>query len=163
MATAVLKADKAPRRDNLARLILTVALVAGVAVATVSYLASSLMIPGPAERAGTNELEAHGAQVWVTFCSESAYEPRFWPECTEAVPEWRERGAERLIQYCTEGVASRMFRRDDCLAADRPMVGLSGGPQPKDLAAGLIGGLAVAAILGAREWSRGRRQDGAGH
>ncbi len=169
MATAVLKADradKAPkpaRREPLGRYLIIVALIAGLVVGTASYLASSLMIPGPTERAGTEELRARGAEVWIVFCSESAYEPRFWPECTQSTPEWRERGAERLIQYCTEGVASRMFRRDDCLAADRPMVGLSGGPQPKDLASGLIGGLAVAAILGAREWYRGRRQDGAGH
>jgi hypothetical protein len=158
MATAVLNSTNTPRREGLARFVITVALVAGLAVATVSYLASSLMIPGPAVRAETAELEARGAQVWVTFCSESAYEPRFWPECTLGPDEWRQRGAERLIQFCTQGVPSRLFTADDCLAADRPMLALSGGPRPQDAVAGVIGALVAAVAVGGLVWYRSRRQ-----
>jgi hypothetical protein len=96
--------------------------------------------------------------VWVTFCSESAYEPRFWPECTEAVPEWRERGAERLIQFCTAGVPSRLFTADDCLAADRPMMGLAHGPRPQDGLAGVIGVVVAAVAVSGLAWYRSRRQ-----
>ena len=163
MDTAVLKAGnttKTPRREHLARFVIAVSLAAGLAVATVSYLASSLMIPGPAERAGTEELRARGAEVWIVFCSESAYEPRFWPECTQSTPEWRERGAERLVQFCTESVPSRLFRRDDCLAADRPMVALSGSPRAQDAAAGVIGALVVAAVVGPVAWYRRRDRSG---
>ena len=123
MASAVLKAHKPARREHLARFVIAVSLAAGLAVATVSYLASSLSIPAPAQRAGTEELQARGAEVWIVFCSESAYEPRFWPECTQSTPEWRERGAERLIQFCTQSVPSRLFTPNDCLAADRPLRG----------------------------------------
>ena len=158
MATAVLKTTNTPRRENLARSVITIAIVAGLAVAALSYLASSLQIPAPAQRAETAELEARGAQVWVTFCSESAYEPHFWPECTEAVPEWRERGAERLIRFCTEGVPSRLFTADDCLAADRPMLALAGGPRPQDAVAGVIGAVVVAAVVGGLAWYRSRRE-----
>jgi len=158
MATAVLKADKAPRRENLARFIVTAALVAGLAVATVSYLATSLQIPAPAVRAGTEELEARGAQVWFVFCSESAYEPRFWPECTLGPDEWRERGAERLVQFCTEAVPSRLFSADDCLAADRPMLALAGGPRPQDAVVGVIGAVVAAVGVGGLAWYRSRRE-----
>jgi hypothetical protein len=158
MATAALEAATAPRREHLVRFVLVVSLAAGLAVATASYLGSSLMIPGPEERAGTEELRARGAQVWVTFCSESAYEPRFWPECVDSAPEWRQRGAERLVQFCTESVPSRLFRRDDCVAADRPMVALSGGPRPQDAAAGVIGAGLVAGIVGLLAWRRRRRE-----
>jgi hypothetical protein len=69
------------------------------------------------------------------------------------------RGAERLIQFCTESVPSRMFRRDDCLASDRPIAALSGSPRPQDAAAGIIGALATAVILGGLTWfRRGRDQ-----
>ncbi len=159
MATAVLKADNAPRREHRMRYLIAVSLVFGLAIAAVSYLASSLMIPGPAERAQTDELRARGAEVWVTFCSASAYEPRFWPECTLSTPEWRERGAERLVQFCTESVPSRLFTRDDCLASDRPMVGLSGGPRAQDAAAGAIGAGLAAVAVGGLGWYRGRRQE----
>ena len=130
---------------------------AGLAIATLSYLATSLSIPAPAQRAGTEELEARGAQVWVVFCSESAYEPRFWPECVHGPEEWRELGAERLVQFCTASVPSRLFTRDDCLAADRPMVALSGDPRPEHAAAGVIGAVLVAGILGSVAWYRRRR------
>jgi len=158
MATAVLKTTNTPRRENMARFVITASLVAGLAVAAVSYLASSLQVPAPAQRAETAELEARGAQVWVTFCRESAYEPRFWPECTEAVPEWRERGAERLVQFCTEAVPSRLFTADDCLASDRPMLALSGGPRPQDAVLGVIGALVVAVVVSGLAWYRSRRE-----
>jgi hypothetical protein len=159
MATAVLKADNAPRREHPTRHLIVVSLAFGLAIALISYLGSSLIIPGPAERAQTDELEARGAEVWVTFCSESAYEPRFWPECTLNTPEWRERGAERLVQFCTQGVPSRLFTRDDCLASDRPMVGLSGPPRPRDAAAGVIGAGLAAVAVGGLAWYRRRGQE----
>jgi MYXO-CTERM domain-containing protein len=157
MASAVLKAHKPARREHLARFVIAVSLAAGLAVATVSYLASSLSIPAPAQRAGTEELQARGAQVWVVFCSESAYEPRFWPECVHGPDEWRELGAERLVQFCTASVPSRLFTRNDCLAADRPIAGLSGGPQPEHAAAGVIGAAVAAAMVGGLAWYRRRR------
>jgi hypothetical protein len=161
MASAVLKAGKKPRTaQHPARSVIATSLAFGLAVALVSYLAAALMLPGPAERAGTEELEARGAQIWIEFCAESAYEPRFWPECTQSTPEWRVRGAERLIQFCTESVPSRMFRPDDCLAADRPFAGLSGPPRAQDLGLGVIGAGVTALILGGLAWYRGRRPAG---
>lgn len=157
MATAV----KAPRRTRLARVVIAVSLVAGLAVAAVSYLGSSLMIPGPADRAGTDELRARGAAVWVEFCNYSWYEPHFWPECVGDPDDWRPRGADRLVAFCTQGVASRLFSRADCLAEDRPVAALSGGPRPQDAAAGLIGAGVAAVVVTPLAWIRGRRRESA--
>jgi hypothetical protein len=50
-----------------------------------------------------------------------------------------------------------LFTRNDCLAADRPIAGLSGGPQPEHAAAGVIGAAVAAAMVGGLAWYRRRR------
>lgn len=131
------------------------ALLLGLAIGAISYLSSALAIPGPAERASTDELRQRGADVYQTFCGNLA-EPRWWPECVGDADEERPRGAQALVRFCSTGVASRMFTTSDCLSSERPAAALTGAPGLDDALTGGVGALASFGVLAA--WSAARRR-----
>lgn len=141
-------ADRRPAPPNRprARAVLAVALSIGLAAGLVSYFASSLSLADPV-RAGTAELRERGAAGFFEFCAVPKFEPRFWPECIGGADDWRERGADRLVAFCTEGEPSRFFHFRDCISEEQPLVSLqlSGGPRPQDALVGLVAA-AVAAV-----------------
>ncbi len=129
--------------SRLAALALTVGLVAGA----VSYLGTSLQIPGPATQASTEVLQERGAAAFFEFCSWPKFEPRFWPECRGGTDEWRARGAEALVAHCTLGEPSRMFRPGDCDSDDRAPAALNGPPTPANALTGAIAAAVALAVL----------------
>lgn len=121
-------------------------LLLGLAVGTLSYLGSSLVI-GPEVRAGTDELRERGAQVYFESCAGFA-EPRFWPECSGDARENRARGADALVAFCTGADrGNRFFGPEDCLQADRPAFTLTAAPGPADLTVGAIAAASALAAL----------------
>jgi hypothetical protein len=137
---------RASGRRNLARVVVA-ALLLGLAAATISYLASSLQIPGPAQAATTPELRDRGAERYMGFCG-NTFEPRFWPECLGGADDWRQRGADQLVAFCIRHEPSRMFTGPDCEGTDRPAAVLTGGPRPMDLAVGALAAVVALTVFG---------------
>jgi hypothetical protein len=140
--------------------IVAIALAVGLAVAAISFLGSSLQVPGPAERASTEVMRERGAAGFFDFCSWPKFEPRFWPECRGDADDWRARGASALVAYCTLGEPSRMFGAEDCVSQDRPLFALTDAPSGADLLKGAIGAavafgvLLTASVVRATGWRR---------
>lgn len=143
--TAEPRTRRLPRR-RIAWVILA-SLALGLAAATISYLAASLQVPGPARAATTAELRELGAERYMGFCG-NTFEPRFWPECVGGADDWRQRGADALVDFCVRHVPSRMFTGPDCDGADRPAVALVGSPRLEDLEVGGVTALVAFAVLG---------------
>jgi hypothetical protein len=141
-------------RRNLVRIVVA-SLLLGLAAATISYLAASLQIPGPAQAATTAELRDRGAERYMGFCG-NTFEPRFWPECLGGADDWRQRGADQLIAFCVRHEPSRMFTGPDCEGADRPAAALTGSPRPTDIAVGALA--ATVALLALVGLAASRRQ-----
>lgn len=129
-------------------------LLVGLAAATISYLAASLQVPGPAREATTQELRDRGAERYMGFCG-NTFEPRFWPECLGGADDWRQRGADQLVAFCVRHEPSRMFTAPDCEGADRPAVALAGGPRLEDLQVGALAGIVAMVVLGMVVLARG--------
>jgi hypothetical protein len=140
--------------------IVTIALAVGLTVAAISFLGSSLQVPGPAERASTEVMRERGAAGYFDFCSWPKFEPRFWPECRGDADDWRARGATALVAHCTLGEPSRMFGAEDCVSQDRPLFALSGAPSGADLLKGAVaaalalGVLLAASVVRGTAWRR---------
>jgi hypothetical protein len=118
----------------------------GVTAFAFRYLSSSLSIPGPAQAATTEVLLERGADRYLGFCG-NTFEPRFWPECLNGADEWRARGADRLVAFCTRHQPSRLFTARDCESDDRPAMALTDGPRPEDLIVGATGAAVAFAVL----------------
>lgn len=146
----------APAAPRATAAILAAALLVGLAAGAISYLASALAIPGPAERAAAAELRQRGADIYQSFCGNLA-EPRWWPECIGDADEERPRGAEALVTFCSSDVTSRMFTASDCLSSERPAAALTGALGWDDVVAGGVGAAATLAVLATRAWARRRR------
>jgi hypothetical protein len=128
-------------------MVVAVSLALGLAASAVSYLTSSLAI-GPAVRADTEELRERGAKTYFESCAGFA-EPRFWPECIGDAEEKRTRGASELVLFCTgEDRFNRFFGPEDCLAEERPLLALTGGPRREDAVVGGIVAALSLAVLG---------------
>ena len=140
-----------------ATFIVGVALAVGLATGAISYFSSALAIPGPAERASTEELRQRGADVYQTFCGNLA-EPRWWPECIGDADEERPRGAGALVTFCSSDEPSRMFTSSDCLSPERPAAALTGAPGWDDVVAGGVGAVTALGVLAA--WAAARRLRG---
>ena len=133
MTRSTTRAGRRIRAPRSIAAVAAVALAIGVAAAAVSFLGSSLVIPGPAHQASTQQLQDRGAAKFYSFCSWPKFEPHFWPECID--------GADRLVAFCTESVPSRMFNAAECLSDDRAPLALTSPPGPQDV---LVGGIAAA-------------------
>jgi hypothetical protein len=140
-------------RRRLLRVVLA-SLALGLAAATISYLAWSLHVPGPARAATTAELRDRGAERYMGFCG-NTFEPRFWPECLGGADDWRQRGADALVAFCVRHEPSRMFTAPDCEGADRPAVALVGSPRPEDLGTGGVAAAVALVVLGLFAMARG--------
>jgi hypothetical protein len=141
MTRSTTRAGRRIRAPRSIAAVAAVALAIGVAAAAVSFLGSSLVIPGPAHQASTQQLQDRGAAKFYSFCSWPKFEPHFWPECIDGADAWRARGADRLVAFCTESVPSRMFNAAECLSDDRAPLALTSPPGPQDV---LVGGIAAA-------------------
>jgi hypothetical protein len=143
--------DKGPDPFRRLSVIIAISLVLGLAGAAISYLASSLAIPGPGHMASTQELRQRGAELNVDFCKPIASEPRFWPECIGGgAAAWRERGATALVAYCPSPVPDRMLSASDCLSQDRPAFALTHPPRLTDASLAGIVAAASFVLLGLR-------------
>lgn len=131
---------------RLAILLVGAALVLGLAAGSFSYLSHALAFPAPA-RASVEVLRQRGADAYFEFCSWPKFEPRFWPECVGGADDWRARGADRLVAYCTDRVPSRQFGAYDCLSDEQPGPTLTAPPHWQDLALGGAVGLSALTAL----------------
>lgn len=132
---------------RLAIVIVGAALMVGLAAAGYSYLGHALAFPAPA-RASVEVLRQRGADAYFEFCSWPKFEPRFWPECVGGADDWRARGADRLVAYCTDRVPSRQFGGYDCLSDEQPGPMLTAPPDWQDLALGGLAAVAASSALG---------------